>query len=142
MNARKLDQFYTKSEIAKKCIDTVEKLCNFSNYDIILEPSAGCGTFLDLLPIDKRIGLDIDPKLPEIIKQDFLSFIPNKNHTYLIIGNPPFGKNSSLAIKFFNISAEFSSVIAFILPRTFKKASIINKLNDKFNLIYEEQYGT
>ena len=40
---------------------------------------------------------------------------------YLVIGNPPFGKISSLAVKFFNKSAEYADVIAFIVPRTLKE---------------------
>ena len=55
----------------------------------------------------------------------------------LTIGNPPFGKNSNLAINFFNKAAQYSDVIAFILPKTFLKSSIINKLDLKFHKVYE-----
>ena len=55
----------------------------------------------------------------------------------LTIGNPPFGKNSSLAISFFNKAAEFSDIIAFILPQTFSKDSVKNRLNLSFFLIME-----
>ena len=51
------------------------------------------------------------------------------------LGNPPFGKNCSLAIKFFNKAAEFADLIAFIIPRTFKRISIQNKLNLNFSFI-------
>ncbi len=43
----------------------------------------------------------------------------------------------SLAIKFFNHSAKWTNVIAFIIPRTFRKASVQNKLNKSFHLIYD-----
>jgi hypothetical protein len=43
-----------------------------------------------------------------------------------------------MAIKFFNHCARVSSFIAFVLPRTFKKDSVINKLNEHFYLEYEE----
>lgn len=44
--------------------------------------------------------------------------------TVITFGNPPFGKNSSLALKFINKAAEFSDFIAMILPRTFRKESM------------------
>jgi hypothetical protein len=43
-----------------------------------------------------------------------------------------------MAIKFFNHCARISSFIAFILPRTFKKDSVINKLDENFHLEFEE----
>jgi hypothetical protein len=43
-----------------------------------------------------------------------------------------------MAIRFFNRCAQISSFIAFILPRTFKKDSVINKLDENFHLEYEE----
>lgn len=133
-----LDQFYTNSEIAEKCFNTVKNTVDIENYDIILEPSAGNGSFYNILDHNKRIGIDIDPKCEGIIKKDFFEYRHEKDKTYLCIGNPPFGKVSSLAIKFFNHCAEFSNCIAFIIPRTFKRVSIQNRLNLNFSLIYNE----
>lgn len=134
MLSRKLDQFYTKKEIAKICYDLVSKTINVSNYTLI-EPSAGEGTFSDLFH-ENKIALDLDPKKDNIIKQDFFDFTINTKNN-IIIGNPPFGKNSSLAIKFFNRSALFSEYICMILPKTFKKDSVINKLDFSFHLLKE-----
>ena len=133
-----LDQFYTQEHISQKYIDILKKYISFNNFDYILEPSAGKGSFYKLLPENKRIGLDIDPKYEKIIKMDYFNYIPEKNKKYAVIGNPPFGKVSSLAVKFFNKSADFADVIAFIIPRTFKRVSIQNKLNLNFELIYNE----
>ena len=44
---------------------------------------------------------------------------------------------SSLAIKFFNHASKWASVIAFILPRTFRRVSIQNKLNLNFHLLHD-----
>lgn len=55
--------------------------------------------------------------------------------TVLTIGNPPFGKNSSLAVAFFNRAASFSDVIAFIVPRTFCKSSVQDRLDRHFFLV-------
>ena len=131
------DQFYTNPTIAQKCWSIVMNKYNLSMFDIILEPSAGEGSFYNLLPLDKRIGIDIDPKCEGVLQADFLQYeIPSGN--ILAIGNPPFGKISSLAVKFFNRCAQYCSVIAFIIPRTFKRISLQNQLDDNFHLVYSE----
>ena len=43
-----------------------------------------------------------------------------------------------MAVRFFNHAAWQASVIALILPRTFRKASIENRLDRNFHLIHEE----
>jgi len=133
-----LDQFYTTTECAKKYYDIFTSNIDVDDYDIILEPSAGTGSFYKLLPTHKRIGIDLEPKYKGIEKKNFFDFVPIKNTSYIVIGNPPFGKISSIAVDFFNKSAEFANIIAFILPRTFKRVSIQNQLNLNFHLIYND----
>lgn len=133
-----LDQFYTTPECAKKYYDILLSNINIDKYDILLEPSAGTGSFYKLLPVHKRIGIDLEPKYEGIEKQNFFDFEPIKHKSYIVIGNPPFGKISSIAVEFFNKSAEFADVIAFILPRTFKRVNIQNKLNTNFKLMFSE----
>lgn len=130
-----LDQFYTKDEIAKECYNKVKEFFDINEYDIILEPSGGKGSFYKLFPIDKRIGLDLEPKYDGIIKQNFFDYKYEKNKKYITIGNPPFGKNCSIAIKFFNYTAQFSEIICFIIPRTFKRISVQNQLDLNFHLV-------
>jgi hypothetical protein len=132
------DQFYTNEKCARKYYELFTEHVNVDNYDVILEPSAGTGSFFNLIPFEKRIGLDIEPKCEGVLKQDFLKFNPNVSAKYAVIGNPPFGRVSSLAIKFFNKSAEFADVIAFILPRTFKRVSVQNRLDLNFHILYQE----
>lgn len=43
-----------------------------------------------------------------------------------------------MAVRFFNHAGSQASVIAMILPRTFRKASVENRLDRKFHLIHEE----
>lgn len=129
-----LDQFYTSEDVAKLCYQDL--ISKYPKFDWYLEPSAGTGSFLKLFPKKKRFGLDLQPKLDEIVESDFFDYeCPKKFKNVLTCGNPPFGKNSSLAIKFFNKAAEFSNVIAFIVPKTFKKQSTWNKLNLNFHLM-------
>lgn len=134
-----LDKFYTLEFYSKQCIDNVFKIYNKDTFDLIIEPSAGNGSFYNQIIHDNKIGIDIEPEDICIIKQDFLKYKPPlEMKNILVIGNPPFGKNNSLAIKFFNYASKFSNVIAFIIPRTFRKVSIQNKLNTNFHLIYDE----
>lgn len=133
-----LDQFYTKDIIAKQCFDKIKEIVNINEYDIILEPSAGKGAFFNLFPENCREGIDVDPKLNIIKKQNFFDYKPKKLKKYIVIGNPPFGKGCSIAVKFFNHAAMFSDTISFIIPRTFKRASIQNQLDLNFHLIYNE----
>ena len=117
-NQMSLDQFYTTAKCAKKYYDIFVSNINIDEYDIILEPSAGTGSFYKLLPENKRIGIDLEPKYGGIEKKNFFDFVPIKNKSYIVIGNPPFGKISSIAVDFFNKSAEFADIIAFILHIT------------------------
>lgn len=117
-----LEQFYTKPEVASFCLSKL----NISDFDFVIEPSAGDGSFSS--QIKNCLAFDLEPKAPNIKKADFLleNFSYGKN---LVIGNPPFGRQSSLAIKFINHSAKFATIIAFILPNSFKKESIISRLD-------------
>ena len=107
-----LDQFYTNSDIAKKCIDTID----VSKYDIVVEPSAGMGAFYNLIDHPNKVGIDLEPKCDGAIKQDFLQWDLNEFPLpkVLTIGNPPFGRQGSLAMKFIKHASIFSTTIAFI----------------------------
>ena len=133
-----LDKFYTKPDIAEKCIAAVGLRYNWG-WDLVVEPSAGNGSFLSKIPTPKRIGLDISPDHETIQKQDFFTYSPpSTSRNILVIGNPPFGRVSSLAIKFFQHAATFATVIAFIIPRTFRRISVQKKLNPFFHLVHDE----
>lgn len=130
-----LDKFYTKPDIAQKCIAQID----WSNWDLVIEPSAGNGSFFKQIPVSQKVGLDIKPDDESITVCDFFDYSPPSDKTnILVIGNPPFGKVSSLAVKFFNHAAQWSKCIAFIIPRTFRRVSIQNKLNLQFHLVHDE----
>lgn len=130
-----LDKFYTNPKIAELCIDILQKKINIDKDEWYLEPSAGSGSFSDLLPENRRVCLDLKPENKYIIKKDFFDFTSEK--MFITVGNPPFGKNAGLAVKFFNHAAKFSKVIAFIIPLTFRKISIQDKLDLNFRLIHD-----
>ena len=52
-----------------------------------------------------------------------------------IVGNPPYGKNASLAVKFLNKSFELAPFISFVLPKTFRKPSVINRIHSNLHLV-------
>lgn len=137
------DQFYTPIPTAEYCynksIEIISKYeSNLDKYNFI-EPSAGSGNFFRLLPKDKRVGLDIEPKYDGIISSDFLLWYPNTENN-ICIGNPPFGLRGNLALKFINHAQKFSDYVCFILPQLFNsngKGSCKSRVK-KLNLIHNE----
>jgi hypothetical protein len=137
-----LDKYYTRKEIVYKCLDV---LLPFETTipSAVIEPSAGNGAFIKAfreknpIPI---VGYDIQPDDPMIISKDFLTLKIDDFKRYgnfiLCLGNPPFGKQNNLAIKFFNHCASIPNVycIAMIFPKSFRKESIQNRLNLWFHL--------
>lgn len=123
-----LDKFYTKPEIAQFCIDKI----NLEDYEIIIEPSAGSGSFSNLIKNVK--AFDLEPEHENIVKQDWFEYHHDSKpaEKVLVIGNPPFGQQNNLAIRFINHAAEFATTIAFILPISFMKESIQNRINRNF----------
>ncbi|MBI4652748.1 hypothetical protein HY750_00645 [Candidatus Kuenenbacteria bacterium] len=124
------DQFYTKPQVAEYCLNKFQKVANKLGVNLdeytFIEPSAGCGSFYQLLPKNRRIGIDIDPKKLSgiknegIIKSDYLDWYPkNTNQKYIVIGNPPFGLRGKLALYFINKSYLYADMVAFILPQLF-----------------------
>ena len=135
-----LDKFYTIPSISEKCLASIGSCYKWSDWGLVIEPSAGNGSFLTRIPTSKRLGIDISPEHEDIIKQDFLTYSPPSNiGKILVVGNPPFGRVSSLAIKFFNHASKWADVIAFIIPRTFRRVSVHNKLNTNFHLVFDEE---
>jgi predicted RNA methylase len=138
-----IDKYYTKIDIVKQCMELIKSNVNILNTDLIIEPSAGNGSFINSI---KEISnnykfYDLEPENTEIIKQDFLLLDTNniqQNYTNIhIIGNPPFGRQASTAIKFIKKCCLFSNSISFILPKSFKKESMKKHFNNNYHLIYE-----
>ena len=144
---RQLDQFYTKHSVAKKCYAflriTLPKLGLKTRQVFFIEPSAGTGSFFNLVKNKRKIGLDIDPRGSGIIKQDFFTWRgPNRPRGSVVtFGNPPFGRRSRLAVNFFNRASEFSDTIAFIVPVQFRKFSVHSKLAKDYKLVAEKLLG-
>ena len=90
-NEKGVDQFFTNKDIALKCYNTLTELLNVNEFDVHLEPSAGSGSFFNIMDDTRRIGLDIEPKEEGITKMNFFDYQPEKDTKYLVVGgNPPF----------------------------------------------------
>lgn len=139
---RIIDPFYTRPDLAEWYVEQMLGRPDLPPSAVFLEPSAGSGAFVK--PLRRRklecIALDTHPQGTQIQQGDFLKqcFWPRKGKTLIVLGNPPFGFASSLAIRFFNRAAERAQMIAFIVPRTFRKISVLEKLPREFWLIHNE----
>jgi hypothetical protein len=133
-----LDKFYTKKEVA---IDLISKVNLDKSTKVVIDPCCGDGSFFSNINFNK-IGIDISPDIEGVIKHDFLSWdftnLKFKSNEVVVISNPPFGKQGSLALKFIKRCSLFSDTIAFILPLSFVKTSMKNKIPEYFHLEYEE----
>lgn len=74
MKKSELDKFYTKPNIAKDLIDKMKLNVNYKDYDTIIEPSAGNGSFYNhLTSINLKkyiIALDLVPENNNIQTQN------------------------------------------------------------------------
>jgi len=94
LNRNTIDKYYTKNNIVDQCINLVKTYIDISTNDLIIEPSAGNGSFIShIQQLSNNYKLyDLEPEHNEITKQDFLELecslfgaSYNKIH---IIGNP------------------------------------------------------
>lgn len=136
------DKFYTVPHIAEELISDVDKLLSFSSFDVIIEPSAGSGSFSSILDsnFDNIQSFDINPEHESIEQADWLKIDKNIFQDFekkIVIGNPPFGYKGGLAMEFIQASS-FADVIAFVLPKGFKKDSVKNRIPLNFHLILEK----
>ena len=154
-----LGQVFTEEKEVNKMISLIENKGN------ILEPSAGCGNFLNKLP--NAIGVEIDKDVaPEnCLVMDFFDYKPN-NKFDTIIGNPPYlsfneisestkNKLPKILDKRANLYMFFiwkcldlltdNGELIFIVPRDFIKLTSAKTLNERLNkeggFTYWEEYG-
>jgi hypothetical protein len=139
--SKEKDQFFTPPEVAEKCWKIFNENIVSEGYTFI-EPSAGDGSFLKFLPTGS-IALDIEPRAPTVMKQDYLSWLP-PDGKYVVFGNPPFGLRGHLALKFINHSAKFADYVCFILPQLFESdgKGSPRKRVATYNLIYSAKLST
>jgi predicted RNA methylase len=137
------EQFYTPTDLALRLATLVsDKVGGFKDKTVI-EPAGGTGSFLQAakaLKANKLISFDIEPKAEGVLLADFLLETKGLEEISdaITISNPPFGRNNSLSIPFFNKAAQHSQYIAFVVPRSWRKWSVLNRLNRNFHLVHDE----
>lgn len=137
------DQFFTKKNVVDTCLGIVnDNVCIDYHRDLIIEPSAGNGSFIDGIKemCKNHIFYDLYKNHPDVLQTDFLDLDLNNIEQYSkihVVGNPPFGRQSSLAMKFINKSCEFCNTVSFILPKSFKKNSFKKRIHRNFHLLVE-----
>ena len=143
-SSKEKDQFFTPKNTARYCYKKFKSIMKKNNIDIsdynYIEPSAGSGNFLSVLP-KNTISFDIEPKNNKIKKQDYLTWKPTENKKYIVFGNPPFGLRGHLALKFINHSNKFADFVCFILPQLFESdgKGVPRKRITGYNLIHSEK---
>lgn len=135
---KKFDKFYTLSKTSSRLIVISGEVLGLDlKTSPTLEPSAGSGSFS--LHLSNCVAYDLLPESSGIIQQDFLQdFIIPDVEQRVSIGNPPFGKKGKLAIEFLNKCGKLSKAVCFILPSTFRRWSVQNKVDKSLRLIYDE----
>jgi len=137
------EQFYTPTDLALRLATLVSELVGGFANKTVIEPAGGTGSFVKAaksLGATKVLSFDIEPKAEGVLLADFLLETKGlaKVTDALTISNPPFGRNNSLSIPFFNKAAQHSQYIAFVVPRSWRKWSVTNRLNRNFHLIHDE----
>lgn len=138
-----LEQFYTPQATADWVIKVIRDQPWWIDIVECIEPTAGTGVFLNALkPFEHYMtvhSFDLEPKHPDVILQDALTVdvknlllhptkgvqIP-RDHV-LLIGNPPFGRQSKLAGQIWDYYSDDVGYTAFIVPRSMAIPKFITK---------------
>lgn len=142
------DQFFTPINTSIYChkvfCETMKNIGENESLYNYIEPSAGDGSFLNVLPKDRTIAMDIESKHKDILTHDYLEWFPDKPKKYIVFGNPPFGLRGHLALRFINHSYKFADFVCFILPQLFESdgKGVPRKRVEGFNLIHSEKLRT
>ena len=134
------EQFYTPEGTAEQIFVLLKEMGWLTKDLTLLEPAGGTGNIIKAarnFGIKNVVSYDIEPRNPEVQLGNFLDQ-ELAQAGMLTITNPPFGRNNSLAIPFFNHAAKFSDYIVFIVPRSWRKWSVQNKLDRNFHLLRDE----
>lgn len=140
------EQYYTPDALALQLTREVVKQIQLAHPSVnlaeltLIEPAGGTGAFLkasQTVGFSRVLSFDIEPKHAQVKKQNFLETSMAETDA-VVISNPPFGRNNSLSIPFFNHAASNSEFIAFIVPRSWRKWSVINRLDRRFHLVHDQ----
>lgn len=127
------DQFYTTPAVAAQCLSILD----LTQYDCVIEPSAGAGAFFSQIVHPQTIGMDIAPAAPGIQSASWFDYrIPSQFRDVLVVGNPPFGVRNRLSLAFIHHALQFDNVrtVAFILPNAYHKHTLQKRIAPRYRL--------
>ena len=132
------EQYYTNSNVVDICLQEVMKHVDLTDR-FILEPCGGTGEFIEGMrrigiPDEKIVSYDIEPKHSKVAYGNYLETKFDRKD-FISITNPPFGRMSTLAKKFFEHAADHSDYICYLIPKSWRKWSTQNSLDKRFHLI-------
>jgi hypothetical protein len=134
------EQYYTPLALAHTLVEYVEQVLGPLKNMRVLEPAGGTGSFVEAAlarGVKEVISFDIEPLHEAVVKGSFLDQTLS-DQDLITISNPPFGRNNSLSIPFFNHAAPVSGAICFIVPRSWRKWSVTNRLDLNFELVFDQ----
>jgi predicted RNA methylase len=134
------EQFYTPLTLAHTLVENVEVVLGSLQGKSVLEPAGGTGSFVEAAfakGAKEVISFDIEPLHEKVLLGSFLDQELTRQNL-ITISNPPFGRNNSLSIPFFNHAARVSDAICFIVPRSWRKWSVTNRLDLNFELVADQ----
>jgi len=139
------EQYYTPGWVAEKCTQSMMEIVgNLAHQKKWLEPAGGTGTFIECIKsrgIQDIVSYDIEPHHPLVQKTtDFLKEDISHLRGCLVLTNPPFGRLNQLSIPFFNKCAEVADYIGFLVPRSWRKWTITNRLSLNFQVVHDEVF--
>lgn len=147
-NYNKSSDVVTPVAVAKQQVEGISASAK------VCVPGAGVGTYVVALleqgvAPENIVAVESDQTYYELgsamferfgvsyVHADFLDWQPNMRFD-VVIGNPPYGRVSALAVKFLNKAAELSDDVRYVLPRTFRKPSIMNRVTAELHLVQDE----
>ena len=138
------DAYFTPPEAVKWGLNRLNKLYPL-NGKKALEPSCGSGVFVRE---SAEWGLkwttnELFPEYAQGFVPDFSLDFGKANldplgHFDFCIGNPPFGKSTTLARKFVLRALEISDVVAMVLPWGCRRITFIDKLPRDVRVVIDE----
>jgi hypothetical protein len=138
------DAYFTSPGAVKWCMNKLEKIFPLKGKRA-LEPSCGSGVF-----IKESAGYGLNWVTNELFPEYSQGFEADYNidfskgdlsplgHFDFCIGNPPFGKSTTLARKFVLRALEISDVVAMILPWGCRRITFFDKLPRDVRIVMDE----
>ena len=130
------DAYFTSVKSAEFCRSILTERNWVTPNTVTLEPCCGNGSLLRGLP-GKVLFSDLHDYDIGATIENYLEAPPKS--TDLIFTNPPFGRAGSLALQFLKKAASECNRLAFILPSSFRKISLLDRVPLTHSLVADYQ---